>query len=172
MPQWAFGSLAVAAILAFGVLMLDDVRLRSRVDQAESSHAALERRESELRAELERARRVPVLTTVALVLPPPRRDAARIPALALPQGATSVGIDLELEVDDFPAYRVVMKRSSSGGALWTSAELNAHPGGARKAVSMQAPASLLQPGNYILELSPAGPNSQVIATYQFQVTPQ
>lgn len=168
-PRWAFGSLAAAALLALGLLTLDDVRLRSRVDQARSENAVLAQRERELKGEIEGANRAPAVNTVALLLLPPRRGVEQIPELAIPQGTENAAIDLQLEADDFPAYRVALRRSSSRDELWKSAELKPHPGGARNSVSILLAVGLLQPGNYTLELSSAGPNPEPLANYPFRV---
>ena len=57
---------------------------------------------------------------VAVVLLPPTRAAGPIPTLAIPAGADRVRFELRLESNDFPSYRVGLKKPATDQMLWRS----------------------------------------------------
>jgi hypothetical protein len=160
LPRWGLAAAVVVALLTTTYLVYDNVRLRERVLQAERP------RTPQLPI---RAKPAPSsATTAAIVLLPPRRGAAPIPELALNRGVDRATFELKLEAEDFPTYRVALKREAGGQRLWNSGELKASEG----KVPVTLPASLLEAGTYILELSSSGAGSEVIADYTFRVTPR
>jgi hypothetical protein len=163
MPRWAFAGLAAASVLVAGFLAWDDAQLRDRVRQARMD-------QRELRGQLDQAHATPsapgpILNTVAFVLLPPRRGAERPPELAVPRATDRARFDLQLEADDFPAYQVALRRTSAAEVLWRSGELKSDG----NKVTITVPGNLLEPGNYILELSSARPNGEPIGNYVFRV---
>jgi cell division protein FtsB len=108
---------------------------------------------------------VPKVATFTLA--PPLRGAGQITKLTLPGGTTGVALRLELESNDFPAYRTVLKNPATGGTLWQSGRLKA----AGKFVPVRLPADLLQSQNYTLELSGISTSgaAEIVASYTFRV---
>ena len=89
-----------------------------------------------------------------------------MPEVFVPPGAARAIFALRLEGDDFPAYTVALKNAAANESLWRSQELKSVSG----AVSVSVPANLLRTGDYLLQLSPPGPNSEPLANYAFRVT--
>jgi hypothetical protein len=98
------------------------------------------------------------------------RGAAGIAPIELPAGTRLVSLELELEADDFPAYRVALKEPGVNRILWRSESLKAHRKGENKALSIAVPADLLEPRNYVLELTgaPASGGSEFVSSYSFR----
>jgi len=155
--RWALASGIAAAVLLAGVLLYENGRLRNQVQQAERERASLTVSRGQTAA--------PDSPLVALVLKPPVRGGGPIPEVFVPPGAMRAVFALRLETDDFPAYLVSLKNAGANESLWRSEELKSISG----AVSVSVPANLLQPGDYVLELSPLGPNPEPLANYVFRV---
>jgi len=154
-PRWAFAAAIAAALLLAAVVVNDNTRLRNGVQ---------ERKKEEARQE-----QAPAPATVAMVLAPPLRGTGKLPELAMPSGTVHVLFDLQLDTDDLPAYRVVLKAPQANAPPWRSETLKAHPSGSRRAVSVTIPATLLNEGTYLLELSGEQQDAQPIADYAFKV---
>ena len=89
----------------------------------------------------------------------------------MPQGTSFVILLLELEADDFPAYRVGLKDSAKNQIVWHSANLAPVSSGANKTVSVSFPARLFQQQNYVMELTgvSAQGTAELITSYAFRV---
>ena len=160
-PRWAFAGLAAAALVLAAFLVLENARLRERVNEARSASAVHEPSDGTRAVE-----------TPAFLLVPPRRGAEPVPEFTVPKGAERAAFDLQLEPNDFAMYQVAMKRPGERQDLWRSGELQARAAGARKVVRVVAPAELLESGTYVLELSSAGPKAELIANYTFRMVVQ
>ena len=152
-PRWAFAVLAAAAVVVAAFLAWDNARLRGRIQRAQT--------QSDQAPSISAT---PQLTTVALVLLPPRRGAEQLPELMVPRGTDRAAFDLHLEADDFPSYQVALVKS--GAILWRSGELKSEG----KKVPIAVPAALFETGNYILALSAGGSKAEPIANYAFRVS--
>jgi hypothetical protein len=157
-PRWVAASGIAAAVLLAGVLLYENGRLRNQVQQAERQRASLTVNRGQAAA--------PDAPLVAMVLKPPVRGGGPIPEVSVPAGVLRAVFALRLETDDSPAYVAALKNAGGNESLWRSEELKSASG----AVSVSVPANLLRAGDYVLQLSPAGPNSEPLANYVFRVT--
>ena len=192
-PRWRMtSSLAAAAMLlvACGFLLLQDVRLRRGLSDAQREGAVLGGRAQDLarqledqraansatRTELDRIRAAQPAAPITpaapavLVLLPQTRDAGPVPAIALESGSGNVAFDLTLESVDFPRYEVALNDPGTGRAVWRSGVLT--PRSTRPAtVAVAVPASVLKPQHYSFDLSGrnAGGAVDIVGSYVFQV---
>jgi hypothetical protein len=198
-PRWRMASsLAAAAMLlvACGFLLLQDVRLRRGLSEAQREGAALGSRAQELARQLEDQRAansatmteidriraaqpaVPITAItptapVALVLLPQARDVGPVPAIALESGSGIVAFDLTLEAVDFPRYEVALKDPATSRTVWRSGVLT--PRSTRPAtIAVAVPASVLKPQHYSFDLSgrSAGGAVDIVGSYAFQIRPR
>jgi hypothetical protein len=105
------------------------------------------------------------------VLSPQMRGAGQMTTLSLPRATTLVDLRLDLESNDFPQYRVVLKDSATNRSVWRSGRLTAKATGLRSAVSIRVPAKLLKQRNYVTELMgcPTIGAPEFISSYAFIV---
>ena len=108
---------------------------------------------------------------VSLILASPLRGGGKIPAVSIPPRASSVAAQLQLEADDYSAYRVALMDPSNHQILWRSGTLKARAKGNGKVLSVMFQGALLKPRNYVLQVSglPARGASEIISDYPFQV---
>jgi DNA repair exonuclease SbcCD ATPase subunit len=196
--QWGFAAAAVLVLSVGGYLTIENLRLRQQMSQTQTERADLERRERELQqqlaerrlsgaetekelalvrgrlAELEQqlasnANRQAEIKFVALTLSPQTRGINQIKPLVLPPGTNYVAITLELDANDFTAYRASLKNPASGQTEWTSGKLAVR--GNSQSIRLRLPASLLKPQNYALELSGISENgdAEIVGSYPFRV---
>jgi hypothetical protein len=111
---------------------------------------------------------------VSLVLSPQTRGGAPVAEIVLQRTTEYVAVELKLESDDFPDYRVALKNPATNHVMWQSARLKTGLKGESKTVIFRLPASLLKPQNYSLELNgiPAGRPAEIITSYPFKVVLQ
>jgi hypothetical protein len=195
-PRWRMpSSLAAAAVLliACGFLLVQDVRLRRGLSDAQREGAVLGSRAQELARQLEDQRAAnsatmteldriraaqpiapitPITPTapVALVLLPQTRDVGPVPAIALESGSGIVAFDLMLEAVDFSRYEVVLKDPATSRAVWRSGLLT--PRSTRPAtIAVAVPASVLKPQHYSFDLSVrnAAGAVDIVGSYAFQI---
>ena len=188
-PRLAFAGISLALLLTAGYLFRENLNLRKTMttgaDQQDSLLKTQQQLEQEvsqqrsanadLQRQLEQSHSQPnleQLKTVALLLPPPMRGAARIPTLTIAPGTDLAVISLTLEADDFPAYRAALKDPSANRVLWQSGDLQSSIAGEHKTVSISFPAALLKQQMYLVELTgiPAQRKPENIAAYSFRVT--
>lgn len=106
--------------------------------------------------------------TLAFVLAPPLRD-GNTPNLSIPEKAQAVKIGLQLEADEYPAYRVALL-DQAGQNVWQSGRLRSKSGGENKTLNLQFPAKLLKSQIYSLTvtgLKPTG-EAEIISNYPFR----
>jgi hypothetical protein len=113
----------------------------------------------------------PPLGIAFFVLSPQMRGAGRVTTLSLPRATTLVDLRLDLEANDFPQYRAVLKDSATNQNVWRSGRLTAHLTGLNSAVSIRVPAKLLKQRNYVTELMgcPTIGAPEFISSYAFMV---
>jgi hypothetical protein len=106
-----------------------------------------------------------------LALSPQMRGAGQITALPLPRATTLVNVRLDLESNDFPQYRVVLKDSATNQSVWQSGRLTANATGLSSVISIRVPAKLLKQRNYVVELMgcPTIGAPEFISSYAFLV---
>jgi hypothetical protein len=78
---------------------------------------------------------------------------------------------VQLESDDFPAYRVTMTDPAAGQVIWSSGILQASGDAESKALSITLGADLLKPRRYMLEVIgiPARGAAESVGIYPFKV---
>jgi Tfp pilus assembly protein PilN len=187
--RWGFAFAAAVLLLVAGFLVLDNSRLRQQMRDAQSQQAVLDQRGQELQKELNDQRAANAesqkeidrllqwqtnweqLRTIAIFLPPPTRGTARLPKISVPAGTDVALLLLELESDDFPAYKAVVKDSVTRQVLWNSGSLGPSSLGAKRGVSISIPANLLKQRNYIVELTgvPTRGAPEPIGSYPLRV---
>jgi hypothetical protein len=192
----AWPPLAVAAslVLTIGVLVLEDVNLRTGLSQALQDGEARDRRAQALSSELDAARTsnaqltraledaratssgtgrpavADVAPPAAIVLLPQTRSLGPLLTLAVASTA-SVPFDLRLESSDFTRYRAVLKDQDAGRVVWESRVLAPRSTSAA-VVSLFVPAGMLKPSHrYAFELAgvDAAGGEEAVGSYAFQI---
>ena len=105
----------------------------------------------------------------AFILTPQLRGAGQIPTVSIPAKTARVTMKLELEPNDYPAYRVALLDRANNQTLWRSGQLRARAKGAGKALSVTLRAGLLKSQAYVLQVSgvAAGGASDIVGDYPF-----
>ena len=198
-PAWASAAAAVALLSTIGYLLLDNRRVRHEVGDAGTARAALEARAQALQQQLNDQRTTNADTAkelarvreslaqveartaagqplrhsfvAAFVFPAPRRGANDVATIAVPRGAGAVALQLEIESDNFPAYRVAVKAVTSNQTVWRGTNLHTESRAGIMFVSITVPADLLTLQTYTVELAgvPKGGPAEPIADYPFRV---
>jgi hypothetical protein len=195
--QWGFAVVGLILLIAGGVLLMQNLRLRQQITQTEARREELLHREQELLKQVEAQRAANSQTAqelaqtraeraqleeelkkravelpregevVALVLTPPMRGAGEIPGVTIRPETKSVNLTLKLEASDYPAYRVALIDAATNRTLWRSGSLKAGAG----AINLTLPASLLKAQNHRLQLSgvTASGTSEIVSDYAFKV---
>ncbi len=106
---------------------------------------------------------------VSFTLAPQMRSIGQVPTVSIPAITDYVAMHLDMESNDYPAYRVGLLDPSNNQVLWRSGKIKAS--GNRKALSVRFRAGLLKPQTYLLQVSgvPASGRSEVIGDYPFRV---
>lgn len=107
----------------------------------------------------------------AFTLSAPRRGADDLATIRIPAAATSITLRTELEIDDFPRYRAVLKDPATDRILWRSSELTAEGQAPTRVVPIMIPARHFGARRYFLELEGIGAAgaAEPITTYAFRV---
>ncbi len=107
----------------------------------------------------------------SFLLLPSLRGGSKIQSLSLSEKITDAAIQLKLETDDYPSYRVNLIDPSSGKTLWRSETIKAKSKGANKQLNVGFPAKLLKSQIYTLQISgiSADGKSEIISDYPFRV---
>lgn len=196
-PMVQLAAVAALAIVAFGGLLLQTVRMRDGLSVAQTASVASDRRvrdleqqltdaraaNAEISNELERVRGSmtaqpqPGQTDAggagllaALVLLPQTRSIGTIPSLAIPDRAARARLELELEANDFTAYRAALKDPASNQTVWQSAWLTATTRDGTSVVALVLPAQVLKPQHYSIALMGRknGGDAEVVGSYAFE----
>lgn len=179
--------LAVAAllILGCGALLLQDIRLRQELTEAQRDGVARNHRAASLAKQLDEQRAVTVETqkaldriqatrpvvTTALVLLPQMRATGPVSTIAVPPGTDLVAFDLRLEVNDFDRYRVALKDPATNRIVWRSETLTPSPSRRPLTIPVAVPASVLKPQHYSLDLTGSRSTGayESVGSYAFQI---
>jgi TolA-binding protein len=175
--------------VAAGILLRENLRLRGQMNQAQIERSQLESRIQQLEqraqapsnvaaAQPERpsssqdAHAAAAPKIFAFSLKPQLRGAGQVTSIQLPPETALVAPELNLESDDFPAYRVALKNLTSGEVIWRSDILKPRAKGAFRAVAIRFPASVLKPETYSFDLSGLPPKGapEFVGSYLFRVS--
>lgn len=164
-------------------LLQRERELQKEIDVERSANSAAEQELARLRSERERLEQELEKTksargasspdegsVVSLNLAPPMRGVGQIPALSIPPGTGVVSMQLQLEPNDFAAYRVALLNQSNNQTLWRSGKLKANTARAGKVLNVSFGAGLLKSQTtYVLRVTgiAAGTN-EVIGDYSFR----
>jgi hypothetical protein len=110
----------------------------------------------------------------SFILTPQMRGVQQLPTITLPVDTNRVSMQLELEPNDYSAYRVVLIDQTGSQTFWRSGQLKAQTTAGGKALSVTLPASLLRPRVYALRVTgvSSGAGSEVVSDYPFKVVKQ
>lgn len=113
----------------------------------------------------------PMISIASFVLlPPVRGGSSSIQSLSIPARTSRVAVKLQLESDDYTAYRVALVDQSDNKNLWQSGKTKARTKGENKTLNIQFPAKLLKPQIYSLVVSGINADGKVeiISDYPFR----
>jgi len=127
-----------------------------------------------IQGELERLRRslaTAAPKTIAVLLLPATRGINQIKTVPVHPSTGQLALRLQLEVDEFPAYRVTLQDPVTNQRIWSSTNLKARSDGSNITISISISANMLMQQNYILEVSgvPARGGSEFLSNYPFRV---
>jgi hypothetical protein len=192
--QWGAIAAALVMFALAGYLLLTNIQLKNQIAQMKEEHAALKKREGQLQKDisqqrsLDRQKEMELKETreklqelekqlaenisspvkqFAFMLSPQQREIATTPDIKIPAPSESLIVTLQLESDDFPMYKTVLKKSATDEILWQS---NAEKS-VNKTIVVKFPAKILKSDDYILEVFGISKNSrkEVISGYPFHV---
>lgn len=107
----------------------------------------------------------------SFVLAPQMRGVGQIPLVSVPAKTDYAAMRLELEPNDYPAYRVVLLDQSSNQTLWRSNKLKPRVTDDGKTLSISFPANLLRPQVYVLRVTGVSANgvAEIVSDHPFRV---
>lgn len=199
--RWGLAVTAVVVIAAGAFLLVKTVRLRQEISIEQARRDELQQREMQLQKELDqqrasnaamvqelaqvredRARMEEELkqsgqlhtggTAIAsFVLTPQMRGVGQPQSVSISGNTGHVTMQLNLEPNDYQAYRVALIDQSNHQVLWQSGKLSAHSGDRGKSVSVSFSSGLLKAQTYVMQLSgvSASGNIEVMSDYPFKV---
>lgn len=188
-PAWAFAGVAALTLVAAAYLLVANRRLQQESTHPQSDRASLEDRVRDLQTRRERTRsvdagvpkepdgggraraKVEPLRLASLLLDPPTRGLGRVERLAVPPATDTVSLNLQLETDEFPRYRVSLKAAANDRTVWRADKLESTLEGDRRVIAVLVPAALLTPGRYFVELTGETRRgaAELLGTYAFEV---
>jgi hypothetical protein len=165
--------------------------LREKLEQQQRASSTMEKELEQVREEKDRLERQMALDgQLAKSQPPalpanlniapfklsaPTRSSSRAAAIAIPAQTDYVALQLELEPDDYPAYRAaLLTQPDRKPAGWNREKLNSRAAGETKVIDISLPASLLKSREYILEVTGLSRSGEAGDSryYTFRVTKQ
>ena len=108
------------------------------------------------------------ISIASFILAPSLRDNNDLPTLSIPPKTDIAAMKLELEGDDFTAYRVRLQNQTDGKILWQSGKIKSKR---NRFLNVSFPAKLLKSNIYTLELSgiSADGTVEIISNYSFRI---
>ena len=197
--QWSMALAVLILVVIGGWLIFENQRQRQQLAQTPAEQNAVREREQESRTTptpadtgsrevgqqraqdqinkperpLGQAQSSPSagVSVASFVLTPQMRGAGQIQAISVPPDTGYVSMRLELEPNDFPAFRVALLNQSNDQTLWRSGQLKARVRSNVKTLDIRFSARLLTPKVYVLRVTSvkgAGV-SETIGDYPFRV---
>ncbi len=107
----------------------------------------------------------------AFILAPSLRGGSKIQTVSIPARTAGIRATLELETDEYIAYRAVLRNPSDNRVLWQSGKLKSKSIGGNARLNVGFPAKLLQVGVYSIELTgiAADGAEEIISDYSFRI---
>lgn len=111
------------------------------------------------------------VSIASFILTPQVRGVGQIPVVSIPAKTGYVAMRLQLEPNDYPAYRVALLNPSNHQTLWRSGNLKARAKDEGKTLSVSFRAALLKPQPYVLQVTGVSPDgvTDIISDYPFKV---
>jgi hypothetical protein len=116
---------------------------------------------------LTRTAALPFQSVYSMLLSPETREPGSTARLRLPRPAEAVRFDLELDASDGGRYSTVL--STEGRVVWSVEPIETAQRGRLSIARVWIPSSVLQPGEYSIELAR---NGTPAGSYRFRVTPE
>lgn len=106
----------------------------------------------------------------SFVLAPSLRGGSRIQTVSIPPHSAGIAAALELETDEYAAYRAVLRDSSGSRVLWRSGKLKSKSGGGGARLNINFSAALLKSDVYSIEVTgiAADGAEEIIGDYSFR----
>ena len=147
---------------------------RVREERAQLEQQLKKEQEQQRLAEQRAAQQQPSpggISVASFILLPQMRGAEQVKTVSIPDETAYVAMQLRLEPNDYPAYRVVLLNPSNNQTLWRSGKLKARAAGESKSLGISFSADLLQPQTYLLRVYgiAADGASEIISEYPFKV---
>ena len=107
----------------------------------------------------------------SFLLAPPTRGSDQIPTVAITKNVTAVRMQLELESDDYPGYRVAVTEAAGGKELWQTSTIKPANMEGRKVLELLLPVNTLKNRTYSLAVSGVKQDGDVenVSSYAFRV---
>lgn len=111
------------------------------------------------------------VSIASFILTPQMRSTGQIQTVSVPPKTDHVAMRLDLEPNNYSAYRVALLDQSGNQTLWRSSKLKARAAGDGKALNVSFPAGLLKPQTYVLRVTGVSADgaSQIVGDYPFRV---
>ena len=151
-------------------------RVREELAKTEKELEKQKEQERQRIAEQQRAsKQTSSLPSVAsFILTPQMRGIGGPATLSISNKTDYVAMQLELESDDYPVYRVALRNQANDQIIWRSGKLKARARDESKALFISLRADLLQGQVYFLQVSGISSNGaiEIISDYPFKVVKQ
>jgi hypothetical protein len=107
----------------------------------------------------------------SFLLAPPTRGSDQIPTVAITKNVTAVKMQLELESDDYPGYRIAVTEAAGGKELWQTATIQPTNVEGRKVLELLLPVNTLKIRTYSLAVSGVKQDgdAESVSSYAFRV---
>lgn len=107
----------------------------------------------------------------SFLLVPPTRGSDQIPTVAITKNVTAVKMQLELESDDYPGYRVAVTEAAGGKELWQTSTIKPANVEGRKVLELLLPVNTLKIRTYSLAVSGVKQDgdAEIVSSYAFRV---
>lgn len=112
----------------------------------------------------------PKLAVASFLLTPSLRSAGQVKSISIPKETVEINMNLQLEANDYSAYRVALADQSGSVNLWQSGRLKAAGKDGNARITIRFPAKLLKSQIYTLVVSGINPNgeAEIISSYPFR----
>lgn len=107
----------------------------------------------------------------SFVLAPSLRGGSRVQTVSIPARTAGIAATLELETDEYTAYRAVLRNAADNRAVWQSGKLKSKSIGGNSRLNVNFPAAPLREEIYSIELTgiAADGAEEIIGNYSFRV---
>ena len=173
--SWLFATAAVVILGLSGYLIFENIRLQNQLRRIQVEKESFREREQQLQKQIAQLKhqsegtKSDEVKLLAFVLMPQTRGINKIPVLNIPVGTDYIALTLKLDTNDFSAYQAGLRNPVTDQITWKSENLEADKTG--NSVQVKIPANLLNPQNYLLELSGISSSgaAEIVNSYPFRI---